>query len=149
MIKLLQSFAFNFKLRPYTVAAMMENETSWAALSPAQRRAVECEVRDAKLGGVALDGAEKERYNEIAKELSALSTEFSNNVLDATKAFEHLATTKDEVGPTHEPRHVHLYCTYSYSPPHPPPPASISSFVAPNGIMSRGKHFCTLVYTNR
>jgi hypothetical protein len=36
--------------------------------------------------GAALDGAEKERYNEIATELSALSTEFSNNVLDATKA---------------------------------------------------------------
>ena len=44
---------------------------------PAQRRAIECEIRDAKLSGVALDGAEKERYNEIAKELSALSTEFS------------------------------------------------------------------------
>jgi Zn-dependent oligopeptidase len=67
MLKLLSKFASNCKLRPYSVAAMMENESSWAALSPAQRRAVECEVRDAKLGGVALDGADKERYNEIAK----------------------------------------------------------------------------------
>ena len=79
------------------VVALMENEATWSGLTPAQRRAVECEVRDAKLGGVALDGAEKERYNDIAKQLSALSTEFSNNVLDATKAFSHLATDKSEV----------------------------------------------------
>ena len=77
--------------------ALMEDEKAWDALTPAQRRAIECEVRDAKLSGVGLDGAEKERYNEIAKELSALSTEFSNNVLDATKAFSHLCTEKSEV----------------------------------------------------
>ena len=79
------------------LVALTENETAWAALTPAQKRAVECEVRDAKLGGVALDGAAKERYNEIAKELSQLSTQFSNNVLDATKAFSHLAVDKAEV----------------------------------------------------
>ena len=79
------------------MVALVENEAAFGALTPAQRRAVECEVRDAKLSGVALDGAEKTRYNEIAKELSALSTEFSNNVLDATKAFEHLCEAKDDV----------------------------------------------------
>ena len=79
------------------MVALVENEAAFGALTPAQQRAVECEVRDAKLSGVALDGAEKTRYNEIAKELSALSTEFSNNVLDATKAFEHLCEAKDDV----------------------------------------------------
>jgi len=58
------------------LVALQGDADAWSALTPAQRRAVECEVRDAKLAGVALDGAEKERYNEIAKELSALSTEF-------------------------------------------------------------------------
>lgn len=80
------------------LVALTENADTWAKLTSAQQRAVECEVRDAKLSGVALDGADKDRYNEIAKELSALSTEFSNNVLDATKAFEHLCTDKSEVG---------------------------------------------------
>ena len=79
------------------MVALVENEAAVRALTPAQQRAVECEVRDAKLSGVALDGDEKTRYNEIAKELSALSTEFSNNVLDATKAFEHLCEAKDDV----------------------------------------------------
>ena len=76
------------------LVALQGDADAWSALTPAQRRAVECEVRDAKLAGVALDGAEKERYNEIAKELSALSTEFSNNVLDATKAFSELIVDK-------------------------------------------------------
>jgi oligopeptidase A len=79
------------------MVGLMENEAAFRALTPAQQRAVECEVRDAKLSGVALDGTQKERYNEIAKELSALSTEFSNNVLDATKAFEHLCVDKTDV----------------------------------------------------
>ena len=79
------------------LVALSENKQAWANLSSAQKRAVECEVRDATLSGVALDGKEKLRYNEIAKELSALSTAFSNNVLDATKAFEHLCTEKSEV----------------------------------------------------
>ena len=79
------------------MVALMADADAWRSLTPAQRRAVECEVRDAKLGGVALDGEAKERYNAIAKELSALSTAFSNNVLDATKAFEHLCETKEEV----------------------------------------------------
>jgi Zn-dependent oligopeptidase len=39
----------------------------------------------------------KERFNSIAEQLTELSTQFSNNVLDATKAFTKLLTTKDEV----------------------------------------------------
>ena len=42
-------------------------------------------------------GADKERFNALAEELSQLSTKFSNNVLDATKAFRKLVTDKDVV----------------------------------------------------
>ena len=41
-----------------------------------------------------MQGADRERFNEIKKELSKLSTKFSNNVLDATKAFKKLITEK-------------------------------------------------------
>ena len=41
-----------------------------------------------------MQGAERERFNEIKKELSKLSTKFSNNVLDATKAFKKLILEK-------------------------------------------------------
>lgn len=52
-----------------------------------KRRAVDNAVRGMKLGGVGLEGAEKDRFNEIRTRLAELSTKFSNNVLDATKAF--------------------------------------------------------------
>jgi oligopeptidase A len=50
------------------------------------------------LGGVALEGPQKDRFNKIQQELAQLSTKFSNNVLDATKAFKKLVTSKEEVG---------------------------------------------------
>jgi oligopeptidase A len=46
---------------------------------------VDIELRDFVLGGVALEGEAKERYNAIQQQLAQLSTKFSNNVLDATK----------------------------------------------------------------
>jgi Zn-dependent oligopeptidase len=39
----------------------------------------------------------KGRFNEIAEALNALSTKFSNHVLDATKAYSKLLTTESEV----------------------------------------------------
>lgn len=59
----------------------------WRALNPTQQRIVELSMRDAELSGVALEGSAKERFNEIALELSKLQTEYSNHVLDATKAY--------------------------------------------------------------
>ena len=59
----------------------------YTRLDPAERRIVDALVRDARLAGVALGGAERERFNAIELELAQLSTQFSNHVLDATKAF--------------------------------------------------------------
>jgi len=75
----------------------LRNGPAWDSLSEAQRRIVEGELRDFKLGGVGLEGAEKERFNEIQKELSQLSTKFSNHVLDATKAFKKTLTDRADV----------------------------------------------------
>ena len=44
-----------------------------------------------------MQGEAKERFNVIAEELQQLSTTFSNNVLDATKAWTKLLTTPEEV----------------------------------------------------
>jgi len=52
-----------------------------------KKRAVSNSLRAMKLGGVGLEGAEKERFNEIKLRLAEISTTFSNNVLDATKVF--------------------------------------------------------------
>ena len=55
-----------------------------------RRRALENSLLGMKLGGVGLEGAEKERFNEIKQKLAKLSMTFSNNVLDDTKAFSHV-----------------------------------------------------------
>mmetsp|Transcript_17757 Transcript_17757/g.27624 ORF Transcript_17757/g.27624 Transcript_17757/m.27624 type:complete len:804 (-) Transcript_17757:314-2725(-) len=52
-----------------------------------KRRAVDNSIRSMKLGGVALEGEAKERFNEIRLRLAELMTKFMNNVQDATKDF--------------------------------------------------------------
>lgn len=44
-----------------------------------------------------MQGSAKERFNEIQQELSQLSTKFSNNLLDATKAYKKLLKDPAEV----------------------------------------------------
>lgn len=65
--------------------------------APAQLRILESAIREAELNGVGLDDADRERYNQISQRLAELSTKFSNNVLDATKAFKVKLTEADEV----------------------------------------------------
>ena len=69
----------------------------WDKLEPAQKRIVEASIRDFELSGVGLEGEEKERFNQIQLELAELSTKFSNNVLDATKAFKLRLTERKDV----------------------------------------------------
>jgi oligopeptidase A len=59
----------------------------WEALDAAQQRIVSSLLRDARHSGVGLDGPDRERFNEIAGELAEVSVQFSNNVLDATRAY--------------------------------------------------------------
>lgn len=70
---------------------------AWATCDAAQRRIVDLLMRDAELSGIGLHGPERERFNAIQQELARLSTEFSNHVLDATKAFALTLTRPEEV----------------------------------------------------
>jgi oligopeptidase A len=54
-------------------------------------------LQDAELAGVGLQGEARERFNVIQQELAELSTQFSNHVLDATKAFALVLRTPEEV----------------------------------------------------
>merc|ERR1712176_1632770 len=71
--------------------------SAWETLSEPRQRIVLENLRDAELSGVALEGKDKERFNEIQQELSKLSTKFNNNVLDGTKSFVKTITDKKEV----------------------------------------------------
>lgn len=71
----------------YTAYQKLAESAEYAHLTQAQRQAIDNALRDFRLGGVALDGEQKKRFGAIQKRLSELSTQFSNNVLDATQAW--------------------------------------------------------------
>ncbi len=65
----------------------LKNSSAFAKLSAARRKIVENELRDFRLGGADLPTDKKARYAEIAEELAGLEAKFSENFLDATKAY--------------------------------------------------------------
>ena len=68
-------------------------------LTTAQRKMVNNELRDFTLAGVTLADDKKVIYGELKQRLSELTTNFSNNVLDATQAwFKHLPDATRLVG---------------------------------------------------
>ena len=71
----------------YAGLQALHKSAGWSELDPAQQRIVERLQLEARLAGVGLVGAERERSNEIQTELAELGTRFSNQLLDATKAW--------------------------------------------------------------
>ncbi|HEY4446936.1 MAG TPA: M3 family metallopeptidase [Steroidobacteraceae bacterium] len=67
------------------------------ALDPAQRKVVENALRDFRLAGVDLGPDEKTRYCEVAQRLAQLATKFSENVLDAGRAYTRSVTDSSEL----------------------------------------------------
>jgi oligopeptidase A len=65
----------------------LRDSQAWGRLEQAQQRILSSLLRDARHAGVGLDGPQRERFNELAQELAELSTQFSNHVLDSTRAF--------------------------------------------------------------
>ena len=78
--------------RLYNATLALKQSPQFNQLSAEQRQQIDHELRDFELGGVSLNDADKQRYGEIAQELSRLTTEFSDNVLDATNAWSKLIT---------------------------------------------------------
>ena len=67
----------------------LHSSAEYKALSPAQQKIIENELRDFRLGGAELSADKKARFKAICEELSKLTSRFSDNVLDATNAFSH------------------------------------------------------------
>ena len=81
----------------YKAFKVIRASSDWDKLEAAQQRIVEAAIRDAELSGVGLEGEAKEKFNAIQMELAELSTNFSNHILDATKAFSMTLTSPEEV----------------------------------------------------
>jgi oligopeptidase A len=66
-------------------------------LSPARKRIVDNALRDFRMGGAELPEKQKERFAEIQEQQAALSTRFSENVLDATNDFKLLVADEADL----------------------------------------------------
>ena len=71
----------------YAKYKALKDDPHYAEMSPARRRIVENAMRDFRLGGAELSDAQKPRFAAIQEQQAALSTRFSENVLDATNGY--------------------------------------------------------------
>ena len=60
----------------------------FSAFKQAQRKVIDNELRDFRLGGVELPAERKTRFKQLSERLAQLSSKFNDNLLDATNAFE-------------------------------------------------------------
>jgi oligopeptidase A len=75
----------------------LRHSAGFEKLTPAQKRIIENELRDFRLGGAELSEADKGRFMGIRERLSQASSRFSDNLLDATNAFSHYVTDPAQV----------------------------------------------------
>jgi oligopeptidase A len=71
--------------------------TEFDELSDAQRRFIENELRDFRLGGAELSPEKKAEFKENAQQLARLSSRFNDNLLDETNAFELLVADQNDL----------------------------------------------------
>ncbi|MBP3194457.1 MAG: M3 family metallopeptidase [Cardiobacteriaceae bacterium] len=72
----------------YQAILDLKNSAEFIKLSDTKKKIINDEIADFERRGVNLAEDKKEKYREINRELSELTTNFSNNVLDATNAWE-------------------------------------------------------------
>ncbi len=69
----------------------------FAKLDVAQQKIINNKLRDFHLSGIDLPEQQQQRYKEISQALSRLSSEYENNVMDATNHWKKLITDQQEL----------------------------------------------------
>jgi oligopeptidase A len=80
--------ALGQNLALYAKYKALRDASDFDRLSPARQRIIDNAMRDFRLGGAELSDQQKPRFAAIQEEQAALATRFSENVLDATNAYE-------------------------------------------------------------
>lgn len=75
----------------------LADSAEFNTLTPAQQKIIQNDLRDFKLSGVHLPADQKARLAELEKEISELTTKFSENVMDATNAWTLHITDKSQL----------------------------------------------------
>ena len=81
----------------YRKYKMLRASDAYLYLTAAQKKVIDNELRDFRLGGAELAPAEKARFKQIIEKLAGLSSKFNDNLLDATNAFELIVADKERL----------------------------------------------------
>lgn len=81
----------------YHAYKTLSESEAFESFNATQQKVINNALRDFKLSGIDLDADKQQRYGEIQTQLSELSSTFSNNVLDATSAWQKLITDESEL----------------------------------------------------
>ncbi len=71
----------------YEKMGQLKDSEIFAQLDGGQQKSIDDQLLGFRLGGVALEGEEKNRFKELSLELSNLGTRFQENILDSTSAW--------------------------------------------------------------
>ncbi len=75
----------------------LAKSNEFASYSPVQQKVVSLALREFELAGIALPSAEQETFKTLSQELSQLGSQFGNNVLKSTQAWQKLMTDETEL----------------------------------------------------
>jgi oligopeptidase A len=75
----------------------LKDSEVFKSLTPSQKRIIDNVLREFKLGGAELNEADKKRFKVIQEKLAKLSTQFEENILDATNEFSIFVDHLDEL----------------------------------------------------
>lgn len=81
----------------YTQYKRLHESDGFRQLSPARQRIIELALRDFRLGGVELQGAQRARYAEISEQQAQASQKFSENILDTIDRWSLLISDETEL----------------------------------------------------
>lgn len=81
----------------YQAYKQIHQSEQFAALSQAQQQVISQSLRDFELSGIGLDDEGKQEYGKLVKRLSELTSGFSNQLLDATHAWQKLVTDEGQL----------------------------------------------------
>ena len=75
----------------------LKNSETFNSLTSSQKRVIDNVLREFKLGGAELNEDKKKRFKVIQEKLAKLSTQFEENILDATNEFSIFVDHVDEL----------------------------------------------------
>lgn len=91
------SLTFAHHQRLYEAIKTLSESAIFDTLSSARQKIIQDELIEFKLSGIALNEQDKKRFKAIQEELSTLTNQFENHLLDSTQAWKKIVTDEVEI----------------------------------------------------